>query len=50
MVPTLVHIPNPESVDRYVNYEQPTAINIVRLQPQLNLVHIPDTEHTQLPP
>ena len=46
----LVHIPNPESVERYVNYKQPTAIKTVRLQPQLNLVHIPDTEYTQLPP
>ena len=46
----LVHIPNPESVERYVKYKQPTAIKLVRLQPHLNLVHIPDTEHTQLPP
>ena len=46
----LVHIPNPEPVERYVNYKQPTAIKTVRLQPQLNLVHIPDTEYTQLPP
>ena len=46
----LVHIPNPESVDRYVNYKQPTAIKTVRLQPQLILVHIPDTEYTQLLP
>ena len=45
----LVHIPNPESVERYVIYKQPTAIKYVRLQPQLNLVHIPDTEYTQLP-
>ena len=45
----LVHIPNPESVERYVNYKHPTAITTVRLQPQLNLVHIPDTEYTQLP-
>ena len=46
----IVHIPNPESVERYVNYKQPTAIKTVRLQPQLNLVHIPDTEYTSLPP
>ena len=46
----MVHIPNPESVERYVNYKQPTAIKTVRRQPQLNLVHIPDTEYTQLPP
>ena len=46
----LVHIPNPESVERYVNFKQPIAIKIVRLQPQFNLVHIPDTEYTQLPP
>ena len=45
----MVHIPNPESVERYVNYKNPTAIKTVRLQPQLNLVHIPDTEYTQLP-
>ena len=46
----LVQIPNPESFERYVNYKQPTAMKTVRLQPQLNLVHIPDTEYTQLPP
>ena len=46
----LVHIPNPESVERYVNYKQPTAVKTVRLQPQLNLVHTPGTEYTQLPP
>ena len=46
----MVHIPNPECVERYVNYKQPTAIKIVRLQPQLNLVRFPDTEYTQLPP
>ena len=46
----LVHIPNPESVERYVKYKQPTAIKLVRLQPQLNLVHITDTDYTQLPP
>ena len=28
----------------------PTAIKTVRLQPQLNLVHIPDAEYTRLPP
>ena len=36
--------PNPETVERYRNYKQPTAIKTVRLQPQLNLLHIPDTE------
>ena len=46
----LVHIPNPESVESYVNYKQPTAIKTVRLQPQLILVHIPDAEYTQRPP
>ena len=46
----LVHIPNPESVEQYVNYKHPIAIKTVRLQPQLNLVHIPDTEYTKLPP
>ena len=46
----LVHIPNPETVEQYVNYKLPTAIKTVRLQPQLNLVHIPDTEYTHLPP
>ena len=44
-----VHIPNTESVERYVNYKQSTAIKTVRLQPHLNLVHIPDTGNTQLP-
>ena len=33
-----------------MNYKTPTAIETVRLQPQLNLVHIPDTEFTHLPP
>ena len=33
-----------------MNYKHPTAIETVRLQPQLNLVHIPDTEFTKLPP
>ena len=46
----LVHIPHPETVEQYVNYKHPTAIKTVRLQPQLNLVHIPDTEYTHLPP
>ena len=46
----LVHIPHPETVEQYVNYKHPTAIKTVRLQPQLNLVHIPDTEYTRLPP
>ena len=46
----LVHIPNPGTVERYVNYKQPTAIKTVRRQLQLNLVHIPDKEYTQLPP
>ena len=47
---SLVHIPHPETVEQYVNYKHPTAIKTVRLQPQLNLVHIPDAEYTQLPP
>ena len=42
----LVHIPHLETVEKYVNYKTPTAIETVRLQPQLNLVHIPDTEYT----
>ena len=46
----LVHIPHPETVEQYVNFKHPTAIKTVRLQPQLNLVHIPDTEYTRLPP
>ena len=46
----LVHIPNPETVEQYVNYKHPTAIKTVRIQPQLNLVHIPDIEYTHLPP
>ena len=46
----LVHIPHPEIVEQYVNYKTPTAIKTVRLQPQLNLVHFPDTEYTHLPP
>ena len=45
-----VHIPNPETVEQYVNYKPPTAIKTVRLQPQLNLVHFPDTEYTRLHP
>ena len=45
----LVHIPNTESVERYVNYKQPTAIKTVRLQPQFNLVHIPDTNYPPVP-
>ena len=32
-----------------MNYKHPTAIKTVRLQPQLNLVQIPDTEYTNLP-
>ena len=46
----LVHISNTETVEQYVNYKHPIAIKTVRLQPQLNLVHIPDTEYTRLPP
>ena len=46
----MIHIPNPESVEQYANYKHLTAIKTVRLQPQLNLVHIPDTEYTKLPP
>ena len=46
----LVHIPNLETVEQYVNYKHPTAIKTVRLQPQLNLVHIPDSGYTRLPP
>ena len=46
----LVHIPHPETVEQYVNYKPPTAIKTVRLQPQLNFVHIPDTEYAHLPP
>ena len=45
----IVPIPNPESVEQYVNYKHPTAIKTVILQPQLNLVQIPDTEYTKLP-
>ena len=45
----LVHIQHTESVERYVNYKHSTAIKTVKLQPQLKLVHIPDTEYTQLP-
>ena len=46
----IVHIPNPETVEQYVNYKHPTAKKTVRLQPRLHLVHIPDTEYTPLPP
>ena len=46
----LVLIPHPEIVEQYVNNKHPTAIKTVRLQPQLNLVHILDTEYTHLPP
>ena len=47
---SLVNIPNPESVDRHVTSKQPTAIKTVRLQPQLDLVQIPETDYTSLPP
>ena len=46
----LVHISHPETVEQYVIYKHPTAIKTVRLQPQLNLVHIPDAEYTQFSP
>ena len=46
----LVHVSNSETVEQYVNYKHPTAIKTVRLQTELNLVHIPDTEYTRLPP
>ena len=46
----LVRRPHPEYVEPYVNYKPFTAIKTVRLQPQLPLVHIPDTEFTQVPP
>ena len=45
----LVHIPNPESVARYVNYKPPTDFEIVRIQPQLNPVHILDTNYPPVP-
>ena len=45
----IIHIPNPESVEQYVTSKHPTAIKTVRLQSQLNLVQIPDTEYTKLP-
>ena len=44
IITPLVHIPNSETLEQYVNYKPPTAIKTVRLQPQLNLVHIPETE------
>ena len=51
IITPLVHIQNPETVEQYVIYKHPTAIKTVRLQPQLiNLIHIPDTEYTHLPP
>ena len=46
----LIHIANSKSVERFVNYKQSTAIKTVRRQPQLNLVHIPDSEFTPIPP
>ena len=46
----LVHIPNPEFVEQYVNYKHLPAIKTVRLQPQPYLGHIPDPEYTRLPP
>ena len=46
----IVHIPYLETVEQYVNYKTPTAIKTVRLQPQLNLVHIHDPEYPHLPP
>ena len=45
----LIHLPNPESVERYVIYKQPSVIKTVRLQPQLNRVHIPDTDYSLIP-
>ena len=38
-------MPNPETVERYIYYKQPTAIKNIRLQTQLNFVHLPDTEY-----
>ena len=44
----MVHILNPETVVMFVNYKQPTAKK-ARLQPQLIIVHIHDTEYSPLP-
>ena len=43
----LVHIPHSVSVERYVNYKQPTSIKNVRLQS--HFIHIPDTEYPTIP-
>ena len=50
IITPIVHIPNPETVEQYVHHKPPTAIKTVRLQPQLNLVHIPDNTYSHLPP
>ena len=46
----LVRIPHPETVEQNVFNKTPTAMKTIKHQPQLNLVHIPDTEYTHLPP
>ena len=45
----LFHLPNPDTVARLVNYRQPTAVKTSRIQPQLDLALIPDTEYPTLP-
>ena len=43
------HLPIPVTVARFVNYTQSTAFKMARLQPQLDFVHLPDTEYPNLP-
>ena len=50
IITPIVHIPNPETVEQYVHHKHPTDLKTVRLQPQLNLVHIPDNTYSHLPP
>ena len=45
----MIHIPNSDKVATVVNYKQPIAIKTTRLQPQLDIVCIPDTEYPTLP-
>ena len=42
------HQPIPATVARFVVYKQSTDIKTSKLQPQLDIVHIPDTEYPTL--
>ena len=41
----LFHVPNPETVTKFVDCKQPTATKTARLQPQKDILHILDTEY-----